>query len=299
MILSERTTRQGVVSTARHLTENSIPVLLSRHGLKKPQADSSGTWLTFDDPDEVARAIEQQPQAPNLSVLLQPKLASPLVAVDVDGIEAMPKLQDLGISKNEGSWQVRSGRGGLIIFYWNSGGPLPRIVKAGGLPLDLLSNGYALVPPSDTSAFKDQRGQGGPYRWVEGHSPFDIPAAELESPSALLIEFWLASAQTSPAQGEIVSESPQGKAWHLTRQPIPQGRRNDSLTRIAGWLRHYHPEPIVTALLMVVNDARCSPPLENEEVERIVSSVFRYPQEGVNGHPRAVVPSFTRRVDIS
>ena len=92
MILSERTTHQGVVSTARHLTENLIPVLLNRNGLKKPQADSSGTWLTFDDPDEVARAIEQQPQAPNLSVLLQPKLASPLVAVDVDGIEAMPKL---------------------------------------------------------------------------------------------------------------------------------------------------------------------------------------------------------------
>ena len=286
-----------VVSTARELTANSIPVLLNHHGLKKPRANPSGTWWMFDDPDEVARVIEQQPKAPNLSVLLQPKLDSPLVAVDVDGPAAMPKLQELGVSKKEGTWQAVTGRKGLMIIYWHSGDLLPRVVRAGGLPLDLLSNGYALIPPSNTYAFKDQRGAGGPYRWIDGHSPFDIPVTDLASPSDTLVEFWRASAARIPkVQQKILDTQPRDGAWKLITESIPQGRRNDSLTRIAGYFRHYHPEPVVTGLLAAVNDARCSPPLENEEIKHIVSSVFRYQQRGVNGHPRAVVPSFTRRV---
>jgi hypothetical protein len=51
----------------------------------------------------------------------------------------------------------------------------------------------------------------------------------------------------------------------------------------------------VEALLLVINDSRCRPPLDPKEVQSIVRSIYKYPQPGVNGHPRAVVPSFVRR----
>ena len=47
-------------------------------------------------------------------------------------------------------------------------------------------------------------------------------------------------------------------------------------------------------MLQAWNIGLCQPPLPEEDVHNIVKSVFRYPQPGVNGHPRAVVPIFYR-----
>lgn len=83
--------------------------------------------------------------------------------------------------------------------------------------------------------------------------------------------------------------------WRLLLAPMEDGSRNDSLTRIAGWLHLYHPAPVVLALLLVINEGRCTPPLEASEVERIATSVSKYPTPGAPGHPRAVVADFTRQ----
>ena len=95
---------QDVTETAVTLTENLCPVVFLQPGLKKPLTDESQTWLTFDDPEVVANAVERRyadtRRIPNLGVLLHPKENSPLICVDVDGSDpgVTEKLQSLGVS---------------------------------------------------------------------------------------------------------------------------------------------------------------------------------------------------------
>jgi putative DNA primase/helicase len=58
---------------------------------------------------------------------------------------------------------------------------------------------------------------------------------------------------------------------------IPEGRRNDTLTSLAGSMRRrgMGAEEIEAALL-VTNNKRCDPPLAEDEVRKIASSVCRY-----------------------
>jgi hypothetical protein len=55
---------------------------------------------------------------------------------------------------------------------------------------------------------------------------------------------------------------------------IPDGQRNDSLTRFVGLLlRHRIPVDPAAALVHLVNETRCRPPLARAEVDRIIDSV--------------------------
>jgi putative DNA primase/helicase len=58
---------------------------------------------------------------------------------------------------------------------------------------------------------------------------------------------------------------------------IPEGQRNDTLTSLAGTMRRsgMGVEDIEAALL-VTNNKRCDPPLAEDEVRKIASSVCRY-----------------------
>ena len=289
--------REQVVATARCLTENLVSVIEVRPGLKKPLhgGDSFGH---YDDPDVVDEALRSRPELPNIGLLLHPKADSHIVVVDMDGPAGLARAKELGVSREEGSWQWRSGRGGICAAYWWSGAaPLPRVTRAGGVTLDLLSNGFAIIPPSSTYLYVGEDGRrGGPYRWIEGHSPFDITPPELEPPPDALAEWWQGLGRKAPADTSELEG--RAGAWALLTEVIAEGGRNDALTRIAGWLRLYHPPPVAEALLLVVNDARCFPPLPPEEVKAIVRSVCKYSQPGVVGHPKALVPSEWERVDV-
>jgi len=75
--------------------------------------------------------------------------------------------------------------------------------------------------------------------------------------------------QTKPVSRESISED--------QRALIPEGERNTTLTSLAGSMRRKDmtPEAIESALL-VENKERCQPPLDDEEVRKIVKSVCRY-----------------------
>jgi putative DNA primase/helicase len=58
---------------------------------------------------------------------------------------------------------------------------------------------------------------------------------------------------------------------------IPEGRRNDSLTSLAGTMRRRGMgAEEIEAALSVTNTKRCNPPLAEDEVRKIASSVCRY-----------------------
>jgi hypothetical protein len=58
---------------------------------------------------------------------------------------------------------------------------------------------------------------------------------------------------------------------------IPEGERNATLTRLAGAMRHHGmTAPEIELSLLAVNAARCRPPLPDEDVRTVASSVGRY-----------------------
>ena len=181
------------------------------------------------------------------------------------------------------TWRNLTGGGGLhLIFTAPPMGCPSRVAWRRGVDVRGVG-GYIIIPPSVHPE------TGRRYAWEVCFSPDDIPLAPLPAALARLLG--------APAGPKALPEgegSPKGAAWRLLLGAIPAGQRNAGLTRIGGWLRLYHPLPVVRALLLAVNDARCRPPLEVAEVDRIAASVARYPQPGVNGHPLAVVPGFQR-----
>jgi putative DNA primase/helicase len=62
---------------------------------------------------------------------------------------------------------------------------------------------------------------------------------------------------------------------------IPEGRRNDTLTSLAGTMRRRGMGfDEIEAALLVTNNKRCDPPLAEDEVRKIARSVCRYEPAG-------------------
>jgi len=60
-------------------------------------------------------------------------------------------------------------------------------------------------------------------------------------------------------------------------QPVPEGHRNATLVRMAGAMRRQGMTGAeIASALLVVNDSRCQPPLNESEVNKIATSVTRY-----------------------
>ena len=207
-----------LVDAARRLTESTVPVLLLHPWAKQPLChptcphpkDGEHTLWTAADPWEVEGVISgavRRRGPVNLGALLSPKDGSPVV-VDVDDPAAAGSiLRKLDVSSADSVWIARTPRGGIHVYYLAPDDSLPRVVNAAALKVDLLTNGYALVPPSRTAQ--------GVYRWVAGHSPADIPLGELPPPPAELLAWWAQAAARPQAPAPEVARGrrlPLGKA---------------------------------------------------------------------------------------
>jgi hypothetical protein len=117
------------------------------------------------------------------------------------------------------------------------------------------TGGYVIVPPSIHE-------EGRSYQWAEPQrSIADAPEWLLE----LLTDRFGKPRNMPPERLGI----------------LPQGRRNEGLTRYAGWLRRKGAElPELEEKLLAGNARRCQPPLEEREVRKIAVSVARYPAGG-------------------
>jgi DNA-binding transcriptional ArsR family regulator len=114
--------------------------------------------------------------------------------------------------------------------------------------------GYVAAPPS-------LHPSGTRYRWVPGHS-------EIAPLPEDLIE-----ADPTPQP----SRHREGSTMiGLDTGPIPEGTRNETLTRIAGRLHDGTRDPETLATdLVVINETRCTPPLGEDEVVGIAKSIAR------------------------
>lgn len=162
--------------------------------------------------------------------------------------------------------RATTGRGGTHMYFQRPAGVNIRD-SAGTLApgLDIRAiGGYAIAPPS-------RRPNGRYYAWVQGTEgePPMLPASLIP----LLI-----SARRQ--RGDISDGA-----------PVTEGERNDRLFRLGCGLRAtgftLHE---VGAALQTINELRCRPPLDPDEVRRITDSVARY-QLGVDRirRPRVLV----------
>jgi hypothetical protein len=178
---------------------------------------------------------------------------SGVLVMDVDRLEALDELDPELRQEVEQTFTIRTPSGGLHLYLGyetgitNSSGALPPGIDIRG------EGGYVVVAPS-------------PGYTIVNRAPI------ARAPERLLE---ILRTKKSPARGMV---SDQAGAVDLDNiDPIPDGGRNNTLTRIGGKLRamgYEHPD--LEAALLKINAERCTPPLGEEEVRTIAASVSRY-----------------------
>jgi len=171
-------------------------------------------------------------------------------------------------------------RGGFHLYFkadWSCtvGKIVPGVDTKGG-------GGYIVCPPTvlDERAYKEpqQLVNGGRYIWIRPLVAID----HLPAPPQWLDDL----VKAAPRQTEPKTSEPDALAQKALRdcEILPEGQRNDGLTRLAGRLRRLGlSQPDLEAALLEANRCRCVPPLPEREVLAIARSVSRYPAGSVKG----------------
>lgn len=187
---------------------------------------------------------------------------SGLVVLDVDpGHEGDESLADFEHQYGPLpiTTEAHTGGGGRHLFFTHPGVTVSN--KTGIAPgLDIRGDGgYIIAPPS-------LHASGRSYEWKGLCHPDDVPLASLP--------VWLIKLAKIQEQ--------QGDSAPSLQDVIPKGSRNSALTSLAGTMRRRGMSfEAMLAALLKENEARCSPPLSEDEVTGIAKSVARYkPNEG-------------------
>ena len=197
--------------------------------------------------------------------------------LDLDGPEAVQRFVELqeehgAVEKGVAS---KTARGYHLYFKMPVGGDIRNSAGKVAPGIDVRgTGGYVVLPPSP-----HPDGEG--YRWRTGRGPDDTTLTDATT--------WLLKMVRAETNGR-----------HEPAGPIPdriiEGRRNDTLTSIAGSLRHRGASrEAMLAAIRVENETRCVPPLPDDEVEKIAGSVAGYRPApsavaSTNGGSRATPP---------
>jgi putative DNA primase/helicase len=131
--------------------------------------------------------------------------------------------------------------------------------KKFGRGVDILSDGCIMVAPPSRHA------TGKRYRWKESKSYLDVEPEKLP-------KTWLDRLRKDGSAGpgtEKLSTQADGR--------IPEGQRNTLLTSLAGTMQRGGVSPAaITAALIAENKAKCTPPLDESEIKKIVVSITKY-----------------------
>ncbi|MDH5296605.1 MAG: bifunctional DNA primase/polymerase [Nitrospirota bacterium] len=150
--------------------------------------------------------------------------------------------------------EVLTGGGGRHLYFQYPGCPLGNSAGKLGPGLDIRADGGQVVAPPSIHPKT-----GGSYEWEVAHHPDDVPPAPLPD--------WLLRLMTTKGEKHVNRPS----------QIFHDGSRNDSLTQEAGKLRRIGlSETELQASLSAINQERCRPPLDENEVRRIAQSISRY-----------------------
>jgi hypothetical protein len=198
---------------------------------------------------------------PDLNIGIVTGAVSGLVVLDLDprhgGVESLAGLERLHGALPETVEAETGGGGRHLYFACPEAAPRNEAGLAPGL--DLRGEGGMVVAPPSIHP------SGIPYRWREGRGPEALAPARLP--------LWLLHLARDGAAGR---GHPLDHWRELVRQGVEQGRRNTTIASFAGHLLWHGVDPeVVLELLLCWNRQRCRPPLDDDEVARVVGSIAR------------------------
>lgn len=219
-------------------------------------------WLEFQSrramPEEIATWYGRWPEA-NVGIVTG--RVSGLVVVDIDarhdGASSLAALESEH-GPVARTVQAATGGGGRHCYFAHPGGAVPnRVGLAPGI--DLRGDGGCVVAPPSIHP------SGRRYAWMPGCGPDEVPLAPAPD--------WIRSEATRKGHTQ--------RHWRrLVREGVAEGARNATVASLAGHLLWHGVDPeVVMDLLLAWNRVRCAPPLEDDEVARVVASIVRLHQE--------------------
>ena len=203
------------------------------------------------DPEQIEAWWREYPDA---NVGIPTGAVTSTVVLDIDGPGAEDALQELGASVPTLTSVTAKGR---HILFKHPGRP---VRNRGRLRKELdvrADGGYIVVPPSIHAS-------GHRYHWDDEHG----------------LGWGLALAPLPARVLEALTQN--GTSDRPVPQPsdamIPDGDRNNALTRLAGAMRRQGATPAeIESALNNANQLRCVPPLAETEVKQIAASIGHYP----------------------
>ena len=243
----------SMIGTALALARRSLAVFPCVPREKRPATASGCKDATTD-----AGTIRQWwAQEPSYNVAIATGAASAVFAVDVDGLDAEIELRKLEADhgKLPATVEVITARGRHLYFKTpdvpvrNSAGKIAAGIDVRG------DGGYVLAPPSVHPSGKA-------YAWS-----VDSAAAFADAPAWLL-------ARIAEPNGAGKQPAPASEWRALIAGGVGEGQRDCTVAKLAGHLLRRFIDPVVALeLLQAWNAGRCTPPLSEKDIERIVNSI--------------------------
>jgi len=198
---------------------------------------------------------------PETGVAIVTGAISGLIVLDIDlrhgGDAALAHLENEH-GRLPTTVECRTGGGGRHLYFAHPG-VLTRNKVGLASGVDLRGDGgYVVAPPSLHES-------GLRYAWVEGRGPASVAIAPLP-------DWVLRQVVEEPARrGHPIAY------WRrLVADGVPAGERNNTIASLAGHLlRHGVNAAVVMELLICWNRVRCRPPLADDEVAAVVTSIRR------------------------
>ena len=259
----------GVSSTRRTTTMLRAALGLANRGLPVFPCQIKGkepaTYHGVKDATTDARTIRGWwGKEPNFNIGLATGAPSKVFVVDVDSEDGEAALSALEVDNDAlpATVEVITGRGRHLYFKMpdvpvaNSASRIAAGIDVRG------TGGYVLAPPSIHPS-------GRAYAWS-----VDSGDAFADAPRWLIDKATGRAARLRNGNGNgYVYGDP--KEWRdIITGGVDEGRRDDTVARLAGYLLRRHIDPIVTlTLLQSWNASSCRPPLPPADIERICNSV--------------------------
>jgi putative DNA primase/helicase len=221
------------------------------HGVKDATADR----------DQIKRWWAKWPDA---NIGLAPGRERDILVLDIDprhgGDKRLRRLErKLGALPE--TVTAKTGGGGWHLFFKHPSFKVRKDTagKLLGRGIDVLSDGCIVVAPPSRHA------SGRRYAWVKGKSFQDMEPAKVPR------------ACSNRLRGNAANKLTRNNVKPQTPGRVPEGGRNNHLTKLAGVLQRSGTSPeAILAALRAENGAKCDPPLDVSEIRQIVKSIGRY-----------------------
>jgi Bifunctional DNA primase/polymerase, N-terminal/Primase C terminal 1 (PriCT-1) len=222
----------------------------------KTPATTHGLKDATTDPSVIKEWWHHEPA---YNVAVTTGAASKIFVVDVDGFDAETNLRKLEVEHGADippSVEAITARGRHIYLQYpespvrNSAGKIAPGIDVRG------EGGYVLVPPSVHPS-------GRSYSWSVDSTKIVAAAPD-----------WLLARANGGGMNGNGSAATTPAEWRELIKGVAEGARDCSTAKLAGYLLRRHVDPFVTLeLLQSWNSNRCTPPLPEKDIERIVDSI--------------------------